>query len=49
MRVVDFKDIVYVLENHLETNVAAGIVLELLDYYFEIQPPTTDAIEVGRA
>jgi hypothetical protein len=32
MRVVKFEDIIYVLENHLDTPEAAGIVLDLLDY-----------------
>lgn len=36
MRVVKFKDIVYVLELHLETPEAASIVLDLLDYQFDI-------------
>ena len=35
MRVVKFKDIVHVLELHLETSEAAGIVLNLLDYQFD--------------
>lgn len=36
MRVVKFGDIVHVLELHLETPEAAGIVLDLLDYQFDI-------------
>lgn len=35
MRVVKFEDIVHVLELHLETSEAAGIVLDLLDYQFD--------------
>lgn len=35
MRVVKFKDIVHVLELHLETSEAAGIALDLLDYQFD--------------
>lgn len=37
MRVVKVSDIIYVLENHLETPQTAGIVLELMDYWFEIE------------
>lgn len=37
MRVVKVKDIIHVLELNLETNEAAGIVLDLLDYEFEIE------------
>lgn len=36
MRVVKVKDIIHVLELNLETNEAAGIVLDLLDYEFDI-------------
>ncbi len=36
MRVVEMSDIIYVLELHLETSEAAGIVLDLLDYVKEI-------------
>ncbi len=32
MRVVKFEDIINVLEDHLDTPEAAGIVLDLLDY-----------------
>ena len=32
MRVVKFEDIISVLEDHLDTPEAAGIVLDLLDY-----------------
>lgn len=35
MRVVKFEDIVHVLELHLETSEAAGIILDLLDYQFD--------------
>lgn len=37
MRVVKVSDIIYVLENHLETPQTAGIVLELMDYWFEME------------
>ena len=37
IRVVEFSDIIYVLEMHLETSEAAGVVLDLLDYMFEIE------------
>lgn len=36
MRVVEMSDIIYILELHLETSEAAGIVLDLLDYVKEI-------------
>lgn len=36
MRVVEMKDIINVLEDHLDTSVAAGIVLDLIDLWFEI-------------
>ena len=36
MRVIEVSDIIYVLELHLETSEAAGIVLDLLDYVKEI-------------
>ena len=32
MTVVKLEDIIYVLENHLDTPEAAGIVLDLFDY-----------------
>ena len=37
MRVVSMPDIIYVLELHLETVEAAGIVLDLLDYVIETE------------
>lgn len=37
MRVVSMPDIIYVLELHLETAEAAGIVLDLLDYVIEME------------
>ena len=37
MRVVSMPDIIHVLELHLETSEAAGIVLDLLDYVFELE------------
>lgn len=37
MRVVKMSDIIYVLELHMETSEAAGVVLDLLDYMFEIE------------
>ena len=37
MRVVKWEDIVHVLELNLETPEAAGVVLDLLDYVFEIE------------
>ena len=37
MRVVKWENIIYVLELHMETPEAAGIVLDLLDYMFEIE------------
>lgn len=42
MRVVRFEDIIHVLELHLETSEAAGIVLDLLDYEFEIEGDVND-------
>lgn len=36
MRVVKWEDIIYALELNLETNEAAGVVLGLLDYQFNI-------------
>jgi len=36
MRVVKFEDVVSVLEDHLDTPEAAGIVYDLLDYMFII-------------
>ena len=40
MRVVKMSDIIYVLELHMETPEAAGVVLDLLDYMFEIEGDT---------
>jgi len=37
MRVVSMPDIIHVLELHLETSEAAGIILDLLDYTFELE------------
>ena len=37
MRVVSMPDIIHVLELHLETSEAAGIVLDLLDYVVETE------------
>ena len=37
MRVVSMRDIIHVLELHLETPETAGIVLDLLDYVFELE------------
>ena len=37
MRVVSMPDIIHVLELHLETPETAGIVLDLLDYAFELE------------
>ena len=37
MRVVKMSDIIYVLELHMETSEAASIVLDLLDYQFEVE------------
>ena len=37
MRVVKMSDIIYVLELHMETSEAAGVVLDLLEYQFEIE------------
>jgi hypothetical protein len=45
MRVIKFKDIVYVLELHLETSEAAGIVLDLLDYQFDINDDSFNNFE----
>ena len=36
MRVVKFEDVISVLEDHLDTPEAAGIVYDLLDYMFVI-------------
>ena len=36
MRVVKFEDIISVLEDHLDTPEAAGIVYDLLDYMFVV-------------
>ena len=36
MRVVKFEDVISVLEDHLDTPEAAGIVYDLLDYMFII-------------
>lgn len=36
MRVAAMSDIIHVLELHLETSEAASIVLDLLDYEFEV-------------
>lgn len=44
MRVVKVKDIIHVLELNLETNEAAGIVLDLLDYEFDITEESTTSI-----
>ena len=37
MRVISMSDIIHVLELHLETSEAAGIVLDLLDYVVETE------------
>ena len=37
MRVVEMSDLINVLEDHLETPVAASIVLDLIDLWFEIE------------
>ena len=37
MRVAAMSDIIHVLELHLETPEVAGIVLDLLDYEFEVE------------
>lgn len=37
MRVVEMSDLIKVLEDHLDTPVAAGIVLDLIDLWFEIE------------
>jgi hypothetical protein len=37
MRMVSMPDIIHVLELHLETPEAAGIVLDLLDYVVEME------------
>ena len=37
MKVVKWEDILHVLELNLETPEAAGVVLDLLDYQFEIE------------
>ena len=37
MKVVKWEDIIYVLELNLDTPEAAGVVLDLLDYWFEIE------------
>lgn len=34
MKVIKIEDVIYVLENHLNTPEAAGIIYELLDYIF---------------
>lgn len=36
MRVAAMSDIIHVLELHLDTSEAASIVLDLLDYEFEV-------------
>ena len=37
MRVVKWEDIIRVLELNLDTPEAAGVVLDLLDYQFEVE------------
>lgn len=37
MRVVSMPDIIHVLEDHLDTPIAASIVLDLIDLWFEIE------------
>ena len=37
MRVIKLTDVIHVLELHMETSEAAGIVLDLLDYVFKIE------------
>lgn len=37
MRVIKVSDIIYVLENNFNTSKVAHIMLDLLDYVFEIE------------
>ena len=37
MKVVKWEDIIHVLELNLDTPEAAGVVLDLLDYQFEVE------------
>ena len=37
MKVVKWEDIIHVLELNLDTPEAAGVVLDLFDYMFEIE------------
>lgn len=46
MRVVSMPDIIHVLELHLETSETAGIVLDLLDYVFELETSEEGASNV---
>lgn len=43
IRIIPTSDIIYVLESHLSTPEAAGILLELLDYELRVR---TDSLEI---
>ena len=47
MRVVSMSDIIHVLELHLETSEAAGILLDLLDDAFELETSEEGCKECG--
>lgn len=44
-RVIPTSDIIYVLESHLSTSEAAGILLELLDYELWVKKDSLEILE----